>query len=72
MSGTKLPNPLPIASGYTLRLYCDHLNPQHKFSEFPHEYFGEYGPDVFREARAAGWIIHRSRTATCPKCARKK
>lgn len=65
-----LPQPLQFASGYSLHLYCKYLNPAHKFDEFPHEFFGEYGPDVFNEARAAGWVIHRDRTATCPKCPR--
>lgn len=72
MSATKLPNPIRCASGYSLDLYCDHLSEKHGFMEFPHQFFGEHGPQVFREARAAGWIIHRDRTATCPKCARKK
>lgn len=67
---TLLPRPVQIASGYSLDLYCKYLNPAHKFREFPHQYTGEYGPDVFNKARAAGWVIHKDRTATCPKCPR--
>ena len=68
---TLLPHPNAYASGYLLHLYCKWLNAAHVYDEFPHEYTGEYGPDVFREARQQGWIIHRDRTATCPKCAKE-
>lgn len=63
-----LPRPLTYASGYSLDLYCKYLNPLHTFDEFPHQFFGEYGPDVFAAARANGWVAHKDRTATCPKC----
>jgi len=70
MKLTLLPYPNYYAAGYTLHLYCKYLNADHEFDEFPHEYFGHYGPEVFRGARQQGWIIHRDRTATCPKCAK--
>lgn len=65
---TKNVNPLRIASGYTLHLYCKYQNPKHKFAEFPHEFFDENKSVAWRDARNAGWVIHRDRTATCPKC----
>ena len=66
-----LDNPNYLASGYTLHLYCKWLNEDHVYGEFPHQYTGEHGPAVFRKARQRGWIIHRDRTATCPKCAKE-
>ena len=66
-----LPHPNYYASGYTLHLYCKYLNAEHKFDEFPHEFFDQHGPVTFRQARARGWIIHKDRTATCPKCAKE-
>ena len=71
MKLTPLPQPITYASGYSLDLYCKWLTADHKFDEFPHQYTGEHGPEVFRRARQRGWIIHKDRTATCPKCAKK-
>lgn len=62
--------PIAYAGCYSLHLYCDHDNPAHGWDEFPHEYDEfERGSQARSKARADGWIIHRDRTATCPKCA---
>ena len=71
MKPTPLPHPNYYASGYTLHLYCKYLNAEHEFDEFPHEFFDQHGPVTFSQARAHGWIIHKDRTATCPKCAKE-
>lgn len=57
--------------GYSLHLYCKYQNPEHGFREFPWEVddFETYG-QAASAARTAGWILHRDRTATCPKCAK--
>ena len=65
------PNSAPIhyASGYSLHLYCDYLNPEHGYDEFPHEFTGETFMDCASQARKLGWKFHKAtRTATCPKC----
>jgi hypothetical protein len=55
---------------YDLHLYCKYDNPDHGFDEFPWVLADEETrPAAHRSAREAGWIIHRDRTATCPKCA---
>lgn len=58
---------------YSLHLYCDHENPAHRSGEFPHEYGQECetGAQARREAREAGWVLHRDNTATCPKCSHR-
>jgi uncharacterized paraquat-inducible protein A len=60
-----------VASGYTLHLYCKWENVGHVWDEFPHEYFHEHRAKAWAAARKAGWIVHKDRTATCPKCAKK-
>lgn len=62
--------PIQYASGYTLDLYCDHTNPDHPWSSFPHVVGGETLGECVEEARAKGWVIHRDRTATCPICSK--
>jgi hypothetical protein len=56
---------------YLLHLYCKYENPDHAFKEFPHEVDDcqTYG-EAASVARGWGWILHRDRTATCPKCAK--
>lgn len=70
-------SPIQYASGYTLDLYCDHVQARpfiesdavHGYDEFPHSFFGETFAECAKQARAKGWKIHRTtRTATCPKC----
>ena len=64
----KLDDPQPYVSGYTLCLYCDHDNPDHKFREFPHEFNSEWKTEAFRTARRRGWMIRIDGSSTCPKC----
>lgn len=73
---SKRSNPLQYASGYTLDLYCDTANEEgHDYGSTQgtaHAAFtGETFAECAREARRAGWVIHRkTRTATCPKCSK--
>lgn len=60
-----------IVQGYSLELYCDEVSEDHEFNEFPHRYTGEKGSTCRRSAREDGWILHRDRHATCPKCSGK-
>lgn len=57
---------------YSLHLYCKYENPDHRYGEFPHEPEDceTYG-EAASQARASGWILHRDRRATCPKCAKR-
>lgn len=64
-------DPLPLAGGYTLHLYCDHTSDEHSFEEFPHQFYAETGAECRREARQTGWKINRDGTATCPKCCQR-
>lgn len=66
----KLPSDLVTycPHGYSMDCYCDHLNPAHKFEEFPHSFIGRSRTEVFKQARKAGWRIHNDNSATCPKC----
>ena len=61
-------NPCEYSSGYSLNLYCKWENEEHDFQEFPHEYDSETFGECAKAARNRGWIIHRNRLATCPKC----
>ena len=67
----KMSEPNQYAACYTLDLYCDHYNKAHNFDEFPHQYYLETFGECATEARRDGWMIHRNRTATCPKCSGK-
>jgi hypothetical protein len=76
MSDDKLPklykDPCQWAAGYSLDLYCDHYIPDdYTHNNFMTNFFGESFADTSRQARAAGWKLHRATcTATCPKCIR--
>ena len=66
-----------IVGCYTLDLYCD--CPTHKeiYSEFPDQYFAEFGKNCMKQARANGWKFTRDkitggRIAICPRCSGKK
>jgi uncharacterized protein (DUF169 family) len=53
-----------------MHFYCKYDNPSHAYNEFPHESTDcETRGEAITHARRAGWIFHRDRTATCPKCA---
>ncbi|QJA43071.1 hypothetical protein [Phaeobacter phage MD18] len=71
----KWEEPFGYAGGYTLDLYCDHKNEDHPYtSQFPgfsESFYGNNHTEAAREARAAGWTIHRDRTATCKHCSRE-
>jgi hypothetical protein len=69
----KVETPEYCPGSYDLALYCDHENPEHEFREFPHTFTDGYetGSQARKAARRAGWVIHKDRTATCPKCARR-
>lgn len=62
-------NPVNYAGCYSLDLYCKYESAQHRHGEFPHSYTSESGEGARAQARRVGWLIHRDRTATCPKCA---
>jgi hypothetical protein len=74
-----LHRPVYYSGCYSLHLYCDHdgvdrtgVN-RHGWEEFPHEFNGETFAECARQARKLGWVIHTGeRTATCPKCSRKR
>lgn len=58
---------------YTLDMYCDKENPEHKYGEFPHQFSGEeYGATCRKYARQAGWTFHKDGTHSCPKCKGEK
>lgn len=68
---TLLPNPEKCPGGYVLHLYCRYANDDHGFREFPWEMVDdETYAQAAKTSRAAGWLLHRDRTATCPKCAK--
>lgn len=61
--------PLPYAGAYSLHLYCDRVNVQaHPFDTGFAEYVGETLGECLKQARQRGWVIHKDRTATCPRC----
>lgn len=64
-------NPELCPGSYDLHLYCKYDNSAHAWDEFPWEVgdFQTFGAAV-KWARGQGWIYHRDRTATCPKCAK--
>jgi hypothetical protein len=51
---TKNPNPNNYAGGYVLHLYCDMLNKQHGFNEFPRVIDGETFAECVTHARNMG------------------
>lgn len=61
------------AGCYTLDLYCDAENPEHKYGEFPHQFFDEHGRTCRARARRAGWRLARTsgEQDLCPKCSGK-
>lgn len=69
--------PMQYSSGYTLDLYCDQWNgapdETHGYSGYSGQFAGETFGHCARQARKLGWIIRPyTRTATCPKCAKRK
>ena len=66
------PGKLMFTGCYSLHLYCDTINENHEFEEFPHEYAFEHGSQCRSIARLKGWVLHRDGYATCPKCSKSK
>lgn len=64
--------PLQYAAGYSLDLYCRLGNPSGGRVGHEDTFFGRTFGECAKQARATGWVIHRDRTATCPKCKRTK
>ncbi len=64
-------NPLRAAGCYSLHLYCKYDNPEHEWSEFPHEFTDELGSTCRKNARSLGWKLDADGTATCPKCSKR-
>lgn len=60
--------PTEYASGYTVDLYCRNWGRSHEYDDHKETFFGHTFGECAKQARAAGWVIHRDRTATCPKC----
>lgn len=60
-----------IVGGYTLDLYCDNPDCEHKPHRGPAaEYTHELGSVCRRLAKKDGWKLnHRQGIATCPHCA---
>lgn len=69
MSPRPAAEPMCYASSYSMHLYCDHVNDEHPFDSFPHEYSAETFGQCAAMARRRGWVFHyKTRTATCPLC----
>lgn len=61
-----------IASGYSMDLYCEADGHQHGYNEGQAQFFGETWADCARQAREAGWRIHKQRReCICPKCVKQ-
>lgn len=61
------------AGGYSLHLYCDRKSTDHRYDEFPHEFFAELGTTCRKEARQLGWVIGTAgKEDICPKCSKRK
>lgn len=58
------------AEGYTMHVYCINAGkaPNHLFDNGLVEYYGSNRSDVYAQARADGWTLHRDGTSTCSKC----
>ena len=80
--GVALMKPFPILEPqsfpgcYTLDLYCDHFleDPLDEIRRHrgPAQFIGETFASCAKKAKKRGWIIHyKTRTATCPKCAKE-
>lgn len=68
---TLLPKPEHHPAAYSYHAYCRYENRDHDWREFPHEPEGcQTLGEAVAALRAYGWIIHRDRTGTCPKCAK--
>lgn len=70
-------DPIPVIGGYSIDLYC-----RYETGEFAHDsiehghgvasFAGHNEANCLKQARQAGWIIHRDNTVTCPHCAGRR
>lgn len=60
-----------MAGCYTLDLYCDADNEDHKRIEFPQQFTGWDRSEAFAAARKRGWSISPKRQL-CPLCSGKR
>jgi len=64
-------NPQVVVEGWALDLYCRYnVDVVHDMDSWGVSIGGFSKSDARAEAKALGWVIHRDRTATCPKCAK--
>lgn len=64
--------PLKRAEGYTMDLYCRYTGDYaHDTKTHGAVFYGRSQSEVHRDARAAGWILHRDGTASCPACVKE-
>lgn len=61
-----------MAGCYSLDLYCSNDSNKHKYKEFPHQYYDEYGSVCRARAKRDGWVFKRNGTHLCPKCSGKR
>lgn len=67
---TLLADPHLCPGAYTLDAYCKYEFDDHGWHEFPHQFVEQTSRQCAKKAKSRGWILHRDRTATCPKCAK--
>lgn len=64
--------PLALVARFTLDLYCRYRGPDGQGHSGAHAtFYGRTFSQCVLSARAAGWVIHHDRTATCPSCRRR-
>jgi len=61
-------NPMQFVGCYVMHLYCDRVNPDHGWKEFPCEITGNNFSQACAKAVLSGWVLHADNTTTCPKC----
>ena len=68
---------MPAIGGYALHLYCDNDKNTDDVWDGVHEYgrplelTGCNFSECRREARQLGWVFHKDKTVSCPKCSGK-
>lgn len=76
MTAERHPEAIPFSSGYTLDLYCCECQPGKWNGANPKETYFWDGPKSYsivrKQARKAGWILHKDGYATCPECNKKE
>ena len=59
--------PVPCPYGFSIDMYCKWDNPAHEWGQIVN-FYGRDRAETFRQFRAAGWVLHKDNTATCPQC----